>query len=67
MKIFEVDSVLNISATGISLGYPRSFSNKKVFGTKDKAEEHYKNLYNAANLLGIGGYLEAHIHELEIE
>jgi len=68
MKIFEVDSKLNFNTmTSLLSPVGRISSSKKAFATKEKAEEYYKQLYSAANLLGIGGYLEANIHELEIE
>lgn len=68
MKIFEVDSKLNFNTmTALLSPVGRISNNKKAFGTKEKAEEYYKKLYDAANLLGISGYLEASINELEIE
>lgn len=47
--------------------YINPFTTKKAFATKEKAEEHYKKLYDAANILEIGGQLIARIDELELE
>lgn len=68
MKIFEVDSKLDFnSMTSLLAPVGKIGNNKKAFGTKVKAEEYYKKLYEAANLLGISGYLNVSINELEIE
>lgn len=68
MKVFEVE--WNISGqNNFGLQTYPPFSNsvsKKVFGTREKAEELYKRLYDAANLLGIGSLI-AKIHEVELE
>jgi hypothetical protein len=65
VKVYQVTSAVHLWTELVNTN--RSFTQKKTFATKEKAEKYYSKLYDAANLIGIGACFHASIDELEIE
>jgi hypothetical protein len=72
MKLWEVNWYFNNAQFQMAayMGSSSSISvqkNKRLFSSKDKAEELYKKLYDAAKLLQASSSLNCTIDEVEIE
>lgn len=65
MKIWEVSWSTPKEHMLMSSSYNLSTNNKKAFATREKAEELYKKIYDAASLLQIG--IQCYINEVELE
>lgn len=68
MKLWEVNWYVNVSNYNqlLSTSYYQT-KNKRLFTSKEKAQELYKQLHDAAQLLNSSGLLNCTIDEVEIE
>lgn len=65
-RLFEVEWRVITGGT-IASSYLDNARNRRAFTTREKAEEFYKTLFDAAGVLLITGSVEANIHEVTIE
>lgn len=65
MKIWNVVWKLPTSSVSAMLPQYPSQSKTQSFGSKAKAEEFYKKIYEASLLIGV--HIDAHINESDLE